>query len=258
MPFRMPRIARLGGRISADALRWRSVFPVRDLNPTQRRPYVTWVLIAINLAVWLFAWSLGPRATEALVYVMGAVPQRLTVALPRAWPTLLTSMFMHASWAHVLGNAWFLHVFGDNVEDHLGHFRYAALYLLAGLAALATHVALAPGGTIPVVGASGAIAGALGAYMVRFPRAPILAWFVIGLVELPAWVFLFVWFGYQLVMTVFSLGSPESGGVAFAAHAGGFVAGALLDRAIGPSREAMRALELEYARARAKRRQPGG
>lgn len=214
------------------------MFPVRDLNPALRRPFVTYSLIAINVAVWVFAWSLGPDGTEALVRLLGATPSRLlTLSDPMALWTPLTSMFMHGGWAHLLGNVWFLHIFGDNVEDHLGHLRFALLYVLAGLCAVAAQVVLSPFSEIPMVGASGAIAGVLGAYMLRFPRAPILAWILIGIVELPAFAFLFVWFGYQLLMTVGSLASVQSGGVAFAAHAGGFVAGMALDRMLGPSRE---------------------
>lgn len=222
------------------------MLPIRDLNPRERHAVVTWTLIAINLGVWIFAWLLGPGGAQALVVLLGVTPSRL-ITMTDTWAlwTPLTSMFMHGGWAHVLGNVWFLHIFGDNVEDHLGHLRYALLYVLAGLCAVAAQVVLSPFSTIPMVGASGAIAGVLGAYMLRFPRAPILAWFLIGIVELPAFVFLFVWFGYQLVMTVGSLGSLESGGVAFAAHAGGFVAGMLLDRLLGPSKEELARQKME-------------
>lgn len=227
------------------------MFPVRDLNPTRRKPFVTWALIAVNVVLWIFAWSLGPRGIELFVSFAGVVPRTLvTLGDSSVLWTPLTSMFMHAGWLHLLGNMWFLHIFGDNVEDHLGHVRYALLYVLAGLCAVAAHVVLAPFGTLPLVGASGAIAGVLGAYMVRFPRAPILAWFLIGVVELPAFAFLFVWFGYQLWMTVGSLsavsaGGVEQGGVAFAAHAGGFIAGFLLDRLLGPSKEQIEREEVE-------------
>ncbi|AKF02881.1 rhomboid family intramembrane serine protease [Sandaracinus amylolyticus] len=221
------------------------MFPVRDLNPTRVFPFVTWTIIALNVVVWVFAWSLGPQGIDVFVSLLGLVPRRL-IALDLSTPaglwtlaTPLTSMFMHGGWMHLLGNVWFLHVFGDNVEEHLGHARYVVFYVLAGLCAALTHVVLSPFGTLPLVGASGAIAGVLGAYMLRFPRAPILAWFVIGVVEVPAFVFLFVWFGYQLLMTWGSLGSMEQGGVAFAAHAGGFVAGLALERLLAPTREAL-------------------
>jgi membrane associated rhomboid family serine protease len=227
------------------------MLPIRDINPTRRPPFVTWALIAINVVVWLFAWSLGPRGIEAMVVLLGVVPQRL-LALedPMVLLTPITSTVMHAGWAHLLGNMWFLHIFGDNVEDHLGHVRYVLLYVLAAMCAVAAHVVLAPFSALPMVGASGAIAGVLGAYMVRFPRAPILAWFLLGVIELPAFVFLFVWFGYQLLMTVTSLGGVEQGGVAFAAHAGGFVAGMALDRLLGPSRAELQREELERRKRR--------
>lgn len=214
------------------------MLPVRDLNPTRAFPFVTWMLIAVNVAVWVFAWWLGPRGIELFVALFGLVPRNLISLDGWALITTLTSMFMHGSWAHLLGNVWFLHIFGDNVEEHLGHGRYLFFYLIAGLCAALTHVVLAPFGTVPLVGASGAIAGVLGAYMLRFPRAPILAWFLIGFVELPAFVFLFVWFGYQLLMTWGSLGAMDQGGVAFAAHAGGFVAGIALERLLAPGRSA--------------------
>jgi membrane associated rhomboid family serine protease len=211
----------------------RSMFPVRDINPAARTPVVTWTLIALNGLAFLATWVLG---SQLLADALGLVPARLFFANAAwVWITPLTSMFIHASWAHVLGNLWFLHVFGDNVEDHLGHARFLALYLLSGLSAAVLHVALAPLSPVPLVGASGAIAGVLGAYMFRFPRAPILAWFVVFLVELPAFAFLVVWFGYQLWMTLGTFGGQERGGVAFAAHVGGFIAGALIDRILeGP------------------------
>lgn len=234
------------------------MFPVRDLNPTRSRPFVTWSLIAMNVAVWLFAWSLGPAGVERFVLLLGMVPAHLlSLSDPLVVLTPLTSMFMHAGWAHLLGNVWFLHIFGDNVEDHLGHLRYAIFYVLAGLCAVAAHLLIAPFGELPLVGASGAIAGVLGAYMIRFPRAPILAWFVIGVVELPAVAFLFVWFAYQLWMTLGSLGTTAQGGVAFAAHAGGFAAGVALERLLAPSKEEIARHEVERHRildqARAKR-----
>lgn len=231
------------------------MFPVRDLNPTRAFPFVTWTLIAVNVAVWLFAWALGPQGVEVFVALFGLVPRRLLSGETWALITPLTSMFMHGGWAHLLGNVWFLHIFGDNVEEHLGHARYLLFYVLAGVCAAMVHVLIAPFGTLPLVGASGAIAGVLGAYMLRYPRAPILAWFVIGVVEVPAFVFLFVWFGYQLLMTAGSLGAVEQGGVAFAAHAGGFVAGIALERLLAPGRGAwereqvQRRHRLEEARA---------
>lgn len=233
------------------------MFPVRDVNPTTRPPVVTWSLIGIDVAVFAFAWAEGPAGVERFVRVLGLVPaELLALSSPSALLAPLTSIFMHASWAHLLGNVWFLHIFGDNVEDHLGHARFVAFYLLAGLCAVAAHVVMAPFGTLPLVGASGAIAGVLGAYMVRYPRAPILAWFVIGFVELPAFAFLFVWFGYQLLMTFGSLGSIEQGGVAFTAHVGGFLAGIGLERLLRPGpdevarRERERHARLEEDRAR--------
>ena len=196
---------------------------------------MTWLLIAVHLAVWLAVWWLGPAAGRALMEAFGVTPARLLTLEP-SWAvvTPFTSLFVHAGWVHVLGNVWFLHVFGDNVEDQLGRGRYLALYVLAHLCAVTAFVMLAPFGELPLVGASGGIAGVLGAYMLRFPRAPIVAWFVIGAVELPAHAFLLVWFGYQLVMTLGTWTSLGAGGVAFSAHVAGFLSGIVLDRILDP------------------------
>jgi len=198
------------------------VIPLRDLNPVRRTPVVTWALIGINVAVWLYQVGSGAPVIERF----GIVPEVVTGAggLDSYW-RLVTSMFVHAGWLHLLGNVWFLHVFGDNVEDELGRGPFAAFYLASGLAAAATHVAIDPASPYAMVGASGAIAGVLGAYLVLHPRARVVALVVVVFAELPAWIFLFVWFGLQLVHGLGSLGSEPSGGVAFFAHVGGFVAG---------------------------------
>jgi membrane associated rhomboid family serine protease len=213
------------------------VIPLRDLNPTRRKPVVTWLLIAVNVGVWLYQWSLGPEM-EAFVREWGAVPYHLTHGGKLGiYLTPLTSMFMHGGWLHLIGNMWFLHVFGDNIEDELGHARYLFFYLVSGLGAVALQVVIDPSSTIPMVGASGAIAGVLGGYMMLHPRARILTLvpivFFIQFVELPAFLFLFVWFGLQLLQGFLSLGVAAEeavGGVAFFAHIGGFIMGLLLVR----------------------------
>ncbi|HEY8427291.1 MAG TPA: rhomboid family intramembrane serine protease [Sandaracinaceae bacterium] len=219
------------------------MIPLRDLNPTRRRPIVTYSLIAVNVAVWLYQFSLNGLTIggatpefQYFVYRWGVIPYYLTVE-----PTLgslltpFTSMFMHGGWLHLIGNMWFLHVFGDNIEDELGHARYLLFYLLSGLGAVALQVAIDPASTVPMVGASGAIAGVLGGYLMLHPRARIITlvpiFIFVQFVELPAFLFLFVWFGLQLLYGMTSLGLPEpAGGVAFFAHVGGFVVGLALVR----------------------------
>ncbi len=214
------------------------------MNPTRRRPVVTWVLIALNVGVWLYQWSLNAYQIgaitpelESFVREWGAVPYHLTLGGKAGiYLTPLASMFMHGGWLHLIGNMWFLHVFGDNIEDELGHARYLLFYLVAGLGAVALQVAIDPGSTTPMVGASGAIAGILGGYMMLHPRARVLTLvpivFFVQFVELPAFLFLFVWFGLQLLQAFVSLNAtePSVGGVAFFAHVGGFVVGLLLVR----------------------------
>lgn len=211
------------------------MIPLRDINPTKARPYLTYGLIALNVAVWIYQWMLGP-ALEGFVMRWGVVPYYLTQEPSLgSWMTPLTSMFLHGGWMHLLGNMWFLYVFGDNIEDALGRSRFLLFYVLSGLAAVAAQVAIDPGAKVPMVGASGAIAGVLGGYLMLFPRARVVTvvpiFVLLQFVELPAWVFLFVWFGLQLVYGFFSLADVAGGGgVAFFAHVGGFVAGLALVR----------------------------
>jgi len=223
------------------------VFPLRDLNPTRRTPVVTWALIALNVLVWLFQWAHGSDGLQALVMRYGLIPDVLTgsdIWLPRseggalgALITPLTSMFMHGGWLHLIGNMWFLYIFGDNVEDTLGRGRFLLFYLLGGLAAAAMQVAIGPHSTIPMVGASGAISAVMAGYVMLFPRARVVTLvfiiIFIQLIELPAFLFIFVWFGFQLLSALGTLGSTGTGGgVAFFAHVGGFVAGIVLVRAL--------------------------
>lgn len=202
------------------------MIPLRDINPTRRAPVVTWALIATLVSVWLYQ-VLGGRD---VIGAFGIVPAELVErgGLPE-YGRLVTSMFVHAGWLHLLGNTWFLHVFGDNVEDELGRGPFLAFYLASGLGAAATHVAIDPASPLPMVGASGAIAGVLGGYVVLHPRARVIALVLVFFAEVPAWIFVVVWFGLQLAHAVSSLGSdPSTGGVAFFAHVGGFVTGLLM------------------------------
>ncbi len=199
------------------------MLPLRDVIPSRRPPIVTVALIAINTLVWFHQASLGPRELERLVRTFALVPAR--------WrpETFLTSMFLHAGWLHLAGNMLYLWIFGDNVEDRLGRFRFLAFYLACGLAAAAVQVAVEPTSPVPIVGASGAVAGVLGAYFVLFPRSRVLTLLplvvIVRLVEIPAVYFLGLWFVWQVVGGLQTAGTAQMGGVAFWAHVGGFVAG---------------------------------
>jgi membrane associated rhomboid family serine protease len=215
------------------------VLPLRDHNRPRRAPVLTYGLIAVNVLVFLHQLVLGDSAAgEALVYRYGVVPYYLTHELNlSSLTTPLTSLFLHGGVGHLLSNMWFLHVFGDNVEDRVGRSRFLLFYLAAGVMAAAAQVLVDPASKIPMVGASGAIAGVLGAYLRLFPRArvdtvnplamavPLLFLVLPWTVELPAVFFIVVWFGFQLLSGLGSLGLPTQGGIAFFAHIGGFLAG---------------------------------
>lgn len=209
------------------------MLPLRDINPTRSTPWVTWSILLACALVWLGQWVMPPVAHERFALDWGLVPKHLTRGDDlSAWLTVATHMFLHGGWLHVLGNLWFLHIFGDNVEDNMGPARFAVFYLLSGVAAAAAQVWSAPHSGVPMVGASGAIAGVLAAYMVLFPRARVLTFLPIPLVlywiEVPAVVFLLAWFGMQFVAGLGALGQTSGGGVAYWAHIGGFIAGLVL------------------------------
>jgi membrane associated rhomboid family serine protease len=209
--------------------------PIADINPTTRRPLVTYALVGATVLVWL--WQLGAMSQwgEArVIFALGMVPRRLFGDPLGDASTLLTSMFLHGSLAHLAGNLLFLHIFGDNVEEALGRARYLAFYLGCGVAAALAQAAIAPTSAVPMVGASGAIAGVLGAYLVLHPRAPILVFngliFPWPLLTFPAWMAIGMWFVLNLLGGFASLGMGHGGGVAHFAHLGGFVAGLLAIR----------------------------
>ena len=203
------------------------MFPIGDENAgTIIKPFVNWTLIGVCVAVFFYQLSLQPRQLEAFFLQYGAVPAEITDI--RNLSSILTSMFLHGGWGHLFGNMVFLLVFGDNIEDAMGHVSYLLFYLLCGIAAALTQILLNPDSAIPIIGASGAISGVMGAYIVLFPHGKIrtLVFYMVMLV--PAWIMIGVWFALQLFSGFSTLGGPDVGGVAFWAHVGGFVAGMLL------------------------------
>jgi membrane associated rhomboid family serine protease len=227
------------------------VFPYHDENETRHPSYVTWTIIALNVLAWLSLQGAGATLPLARsVCNLGLIAGELTGALPpgtrfsmgeglvcvtdpgRQVSHLVTSMFLHGSWLHLLGNMWFLWIFGNNVEDSMGGPRFVAFYLLCGLAAALAQVALDPASELPMVGASGAISGVMGAYLVLYPRVRVFAMVPIGFfltsIALPAWTMLVYWLVIQVVSGLVMLPGAEGGGVAFWAHVGGFVAGLVL------------------------------
>jgi membrane associated rhomboid family serine protease len=219
------------------------MIPIRDDTPRFSTPFVTYFIIALNTLVFLFELSVsqqGRGALNGLIYHFGVVPLRFDHILA-AWPAssltglflpIVTSMFLHASWLHLIGNMWFLWIFGDNIEDYLGHFSYLLFYLVCGFAAAVTHILLNAGSRLPSVGASGAIAGVMGAYFVLYPKARVMMWFPpIFFFHLPAWLVLGYWFFMQFLSgaaTSIAETSQTNGGIAFWAHVGGFVCGVVL------------------------------
>jgi membrane associated rhomboid family serine protease len=209
------------------------MLPLWDANPNRRAPVMTVLLIAANLAVFaLEVWLTLTNQMDAFVREYALVPRRLMAHWDSdtQWLTLFTHMFLHGGWAHVLGNCWFLWIFGKNVEDRLGPLQFPVLYLLSGLAAAAMQVAVDPGSSVPMMGASGAISGILGAYLLLFPTAWIftLVPWIVPILPVPAFLFLVLWFVIQAFNGFGWLLGGGSGGVAWWAHAGGFVAGMAL------------------------------
>lgn len=214
------------------------MFPISDDNPSHIKPYVTWAVIAACVLVYLWQFSLGAREGEQAVFQLGMIPARLfgykdlppELATVPPWVTVVTSMFMHGGFMHLGGNMLFLWIFGDNVEDSMGHVKYAVFYILCGTAAALTQGLLNPDSEIPMVGASGAISGVMGAYVVLHPWATVRVLFFIGILfwvaHVPALLVLGMWFAAQLFNA--AIAPPDVPGVAFWAHAGGFVAGAAL------------------------------
>jgi len=212
------------------------MFPLYDDAPRYSTPYINYFLLALNTLVFLFEKTLTPPALDRFVGVFGTIPAHLLAMLHgqrdpiTALVPIFTSMFIHASWGHLIFNMWALYIFGDNIEDYLGHFRYLIFYLTAGFAASLLHIVMNASSTLPSVGASGAIAGVMGAYFILYPSARVLTWvFFIVFVWLPAWVVLGFWFVGQFLSgaatSIAYTSETAKGGIAFWAHVGGFVTG---------------------------------
>ena len=227
------------------------MFPYHDENETQHTALVTLGLIGLNVAVWLFVQGAGTDVALARsICNLGLIPGELTGMLApgtrfpmgegivcltdpgRQVSHIFTSKFLHGSWMHLIGNMWFLWVFGNNIEDSMGHARFVVFYLLCGVAAALLQVAFSPASVIPMVGASGAISGVMGGYLVLYPRVRVFTLVPIGFlltsIALPAWTMIFYWALIQFVSGLTGLAVEEKGGVAFWAHIGGFVAGLIL------------------------------
>jgi len=204
------------------------MIPLRDSQPSYSTPVVTAGLIVANVLIFLHQVSLDDFSLNHFIRSYGVIPARFE------FPSLVTSMFLHGGWLHLIGNMWFLWIYGDNVEDILGRLRYLLFYLLCGVAAGLTHVLTHAGSPVPTIGASGAVAGLMGAYLVKFPHSRIVTlipvFFLLTTVEIPAVVILAYWFLIQIVSGMASAGQMASaqGGVAWFAHVGGFVAGMVL------------------------------
>ncbi|NOZ60052.1 MAG: rhomboid family intramembrane serine protease [Calditrichaeota bacterium] len=214
------------------------MIPIRDTIPSRTFPYVTILLIVVNGVIFLFEVSLGD-ALHNFINVMGLVPDRYfglaqapaSNIFERFFP-FVTSVFLHGGWFHVLWNMWYLWIFGDNVEDHFGHFNFFLFYIFCGILAGAVHIYMNPASSVPTIGASGAIAGVMGAYFVLYPHSRILTiiplFLIFPIIHIPASIFLAIWFFMQFISGTLSLGAHEAySGVAWWAHVGGFVAGIL-------------------------------
>ena len=213
--------------------------PLFDDNPSRRTPYVAWAVIALCVLVFFWQQSLGPQGERLAFYQYGFVPANASGAAPLpahiavlpAWATMVTAMFLHGGWMHLGGNMLYLWIFGDNVEDSMGSLKFACFYILCGVAAAFSQYLIDPSSRVPMVGASGGIAGVLGAYLLLHPRAAVRTFLFIFIfirfINLPAWIVLGIWIGGQFIAVPAAL-SGSDGGVAYFAHIGGFIAGMAL------------------------------
>jgi membrane associated rhomboid family serine protease len=216
------------------------MIPLRDTIRSYNFPVVNWSMIILNTLVFLYQIGLSQSELFSFIRTFGMVPSQISSLDPASWTTLFTNMFLHGGFFHLISNMWILYIFGDNVEDRLGSIRYLFFYILGGLAANLVQLYFAQGSSVPVIGASGAIAGVLGGYFLLFPRARVITLFLLfffpWFVEIPAVVFLGFWFVSQLYSGLFSLAMPsgvQMGGIAWWAHIGGFIFGVLMINVFG-------------------------
>lgn len=216
------------------------MIPLYDTLRARRFPAVTVLLVILNALVFFYELRLGRAGLEGFIRTWGLIPSNLLAHLETAWSTLFSSMFIHGGWFHLISNMWVLIIFGDNIEDRLGRLRYLFFYILSGLAAALLQVYILGGSSAPMVGASGAIAGVLGAYLILYPRARIASLvpivFIFTIVEIPAVLFLLFWFVSQLFSGWLSLGGGTGSGIAWWAHIGGFVFGMAAGPLLAPRR----------------------
>ena len=222
------------------------MFPIRDTQRSDSPPVVTIVIIVLNALAFLYEFSLDDYSRNYFIANYGLIPDRLHAS------ALVTSMFLHGGWMHIIGNMWFLWIFGDNVEDVMGHGKYLLFYLLCGVAAGLTQVMFNPYSRLPMVGASGAIAGVMGAYLIKFPQSRIVTVVFIFIfltrIEVPAVLMLLYWFFIQLFSGVGTIGYSQAnqGGTAFFAHIGGFIAGMILVKLMGTREKYLRRSDLNW------------
>src|SRR5688572_22150085 len=208
------------------------MFPLYDTVRSRKFPLVNWLLIILNVIIFLYEAQLDSNSLRSLVETWGVIPNQLIASPSSEFVTVFSSMFLHGGWFHILSNMWILFIFGDNVEERLGSGRYIIFYLLSGIAAIALQSYLYPDSSIPMIGASGAIAGVLGAYLILFPQAriaslvPIL--FIFTIIEIPAVIFLLFWFASQLYSGLFAIQGSSGSGIAWWAHIGGFIFGIIM------------------------------
>ncbi|MCI0554367.1 MAG: rhomboid family intramembrane serine protease [Anaerolineae bacterium] len=208
------------------------MIPLYDTIRPRRFPFINWLLILANAAVFWYELQLGEAALRDFIFTWGLIPGELMSNLQEEWLTVFTSMFLHGGWFHIISNMWVLYIFGDNIEERLGSTRYLLFYLLSGIAAAALQVFIMQGNSVPMIGASGAIAGVLGAYLISFPGSRIASlvpiFFIFTIVEIPAIIFLVFWFISQLYSGLFAMQGGSSSGIAWWAHIGGFIFGLIM------------------------------
>lgn len=208
------------------------MFPLYDTVRSRRFPFINLMLILINVLAFIYEIQMDPSALREFIFEWGLIPARLLSDPSTAWLTIFTSMFLHGGWFHIINNMWVLFIFGDNVEARMGGIRYLIFYLLSGVAAVFLQTYILPSSNVPMIGASGAVAGVLGAYLILFPQSriaslvPIL--FIFTIIEIPAMIFLLFWFASQLYSGLFAIQGSSGSGIAWWAHIGGFLFGIIM------------------------------